>query len=101
LDIYFFDAETQRLFSTRRLLEARYHCDLSKKIILRMAVLQAASNLASVPTRPPFNLRRIAKSEFLIDLVPPNALRFACDRSAVNDMQSVRAITIVGVTETA
>jgi hypothetical protein len=96
LEIHFLDAETKRLFSTRHLLEVRFGV-VSGKVMLRIAVLQAASNLAAIPTRPPFNLRRTADSEYLIDLVPPNVLRLACSSVAGGDLQSIRSITILGV----
>jgi hypothetical protein len=97
LEIHFLDADTHRLFSTRRLLETRYGSVASKKIMLRIAVLQAATSLAAIPTRPPFSLRRVAKSEYLVDLLPPDALRLACELSSSRDLRSIRAITILGV----
>jgi hypothetical protein len=97
LEIRFLDAATRHLFSTCRELDARYGGVLSKKIMLRISVLQAATNLAAIPPRPPFNLRSVAKSEFLIDLVPPNVLRLVCDLSPNKDLRSIRAITILGV----
>jgi hypothetical protein len=97
LEIQFLDAATQRIFSTGSLLEARYGTAVSKKIMLRISVLQAATSLAAIPTRPPFSLRRAAKFEYLIDLVPPNVLRLACELSSSADLRSIRAITVLGV----
>lgn len=97
MEILFLDAATQRLFSSRDLLETRYGGAMSKKIILRVAVLQAASSLAAIPTRPPFNLRRVAKSEYLVDLAPPSALRLVCEPLSDKKPRSIRAITILGV----
>jgi len=97
LEIHFLDAPTQRLFSTRHLLETRYGAAASKKIMLRMSVLQAATSLAAIPTRPPFRLRRVTESEYLIDLVPPNVLRLACEFSSTRDARSIRTITVLGV----
>jgi len=101
LEIQFLDAATRQLFSTRRLLETRYGIVVSKKIMLRIAVLQAATSLAAIPTRPPFSLRRIAKSGYLVDLAPPDVLRLACDFSSSTDPRSIRAITILGVSTNA
>jgi hypothetical protein len=97
LEIHFPDALSRRLFSTRALLETRYGLAVSKKIMLRMSVLQAATSLAAIPTRTPFNLRRVAKSEYWIDLTPPNVLRLVCESTSTQDLRSIRAITILGV----
>jgi hypothetical protein len=69
--------------------------------MLRIAVLQAASSLAAIPTCAPFNLRSFAKSEYLIDLDQSNVIHLACDPPAARNAKLVRTVRILGVLEVA
>jgi hypothetical protein len=96
VQISFIDPATERLFCTQAQLESRFEAPLSAKIMVRMAVLKAAPSLASVPSRPPINLRKQG-TEFLISVTASRSLRFRPIPATETDLKKVDRVTVLGL----
>lgn len=94
--VLFQTAADQRLFSTARLIDQRFGVLVSKKIQLRLLLLKAVPSLAMVTQHPPICLRRVATSEFTLDLVAPSVLKISANAESSN-LHLVEAITVLGV----
>lgn len=95
--LIFPDGASQRLFSTGAMLERRFGDALAERIKLRLLLLRAATNLAMVPTRPPFSLRKVARNRFVLDVHPPLVLRIGADGAEATELSLIRTVTILGV----
>lgn len=99
VQLTFADEISRRLFSSKALLESGFEPPLPARIMVRIAVLQAAPNLGVVSRRPPLGLRR-SGDEYLIDLTPTHALRILPQGASPSDPASITRACIVGVRQT-
>ena len=107
MDVNFRTAKLEKIFSTRKSLIQVYGKPRAKKIMIRIAVLQAASCLAEVPSLPPERCHELSgekKGEFAVDLDPSWRLVFCPAHEPVPrkedggiDLKKVTAITIISV----
>ena len=109
MDIAFRTRKLQRTFSAEVALRKAYGARRAKVVMVRMAVLRAARNLASVPTAPPSRRHRLGGNrdgQYAVDLVHPYRLVFAPDHEPLPRMSDggidtgrVTAITIIEVVD--
>lgn len=107
MDIVFRNRKLERTFNTAAALRKTYGAQMAKVIMMRMAVLKTARNLALVPTTRPDRRHQLGgarEGQFAVDLVHPHRLVFAPsypppprkDDGGI-DTQQVTAITILDV----
>ena len=105
MDIVFRTRKLEKTFNTAATLQKTYGAQMDKVIMMRMAVLKTARNLAMVPpTRPDrrHQLSGAREGQFAVDLVHPYRLVFEPthqppprkDDGGI-DMQQITAITIL------
>ena len=107
MTISFKTSSLRRTFNSKKSLVREYGDKNAKRIIIRMAVLSAASNLAAVPTAKPDRchpLKGDRRGQYAVDLVHPFRLVFCPDHHPVPlrkdggiDMFQVTAIKILEV----
>ena len=98
-----------REFSSARVLDRSYGRDMAGKIRARMAVLEAAPNLAKVPTTKPDRCHQLEgerRGKFAVDLVHPHRLVFEPDHDPIPrrpdggiDLAAITAITIIEIVD--
>jgi len=99
MEIRFAGAKLKKEFESQALLQKRYG-EQSKKIQLRLAVLKASPNLASVPKGKPercHELKGERKGTFAVDLIHPYRLLFEPLGNPASSMEKVTSIRILGV----
>lgn len=97
LKVIFRDGASHRLFCSEAMLDRRFGRARAERIKLRLLLLRAATNLAMVPTRPPFSLRRIARNRFELDIDPPLVLRIEVDGAEETELNLVKTVMVLGV----
>ena len=107
MDIAFRTRKLKKNFNEEAALRRAYGTQMAKAIVLRMAVLKAASNLAQVPTTKPDRRHQLSadrEEEFAVDLVDPYRLIFEPNHEPLPrkddggiDLERVIAITILEV----
>ena len=107
MDIAFRTRKLERAFNSVTALQKTYGAQMSKIIMMRMAVLKAARNLASVPTTRPveaapaqWQSRRAVRGRSLSP--PPTRFRTQSQAASAQrrwriDTEQVTAITILDV----
>lgn len=109
MDIAFRSRKLKKIFDSESELRRAHGKLLARKIMLRLAVLKAASNLSLVPTQPP-NRRHLLKGgrnrQFAVDLDQSYRLVFRPDHDPIMltedggiDLTQVTAITILEVVD--
>ena len=109
MDIAFRTRKLERIFNSAVALRKTFGARMAKVIMTRLAVLEEAANLASVPTTPPDRahaLRGDRTAQFAVDLVHPYRLVFESNHEPLPrvedggiDVGQVTAIVIVEVTD--
>lgn len=109
MDIAFRTRKLEKAFNPMAALRKTYGAQMAKVIMMRMAVLKAARNLALVPTTRPdrrHQLRGDREEQFAVDLVHPHRLVFEPNHEPIPrtddggiDTEQVTAITILDVTD--
>ena len=109
MDIAFRTRKLEKNFNEAAALRKTYGTQMAKAILLRMAVLKAASNLAQVPTTKPDRRHQLGadrEGEFAVDLVDPYRLVFEPSHEPLLrkddggiDLERVTAIKILDVTD--
>ena len=109
MDIAFRTRKLERIFNSAAALQKAYGARMARMIMTRLAVLEEAANLASVPTTPPDRshlLRGDRAGQFAVDLVHPHRLVFEPNHELLPraedggiDAGQVTAIVIVEVTD--
>lgn len=107
MGIVFRTRKLERPFNSVAVLQKTYGAQMAKIIMLRMAALRAAHNLALVPTTRPDRRHQLSgdrAGQFAIDLVHPHRLVFEPSNQPPPrnddggmDAQQVTAITILDV----
>ena len=107
MDIGFRTRKLERTFNTVAALRKTYGAQMAKVIMMRMAVLKTARNLALVPSTRPERRHQLSgarEGQFAVDLVHPHRLVFEpshqpppCKDEGGIDTQQVTAITILDV----
>ena len=107
LDITFKNRKLEKLFNSKRALNATYGPRMARTIAIRLAVLKNARDLAMVPTNLPERRHRLSgkrSGQYAVDLVHPHRLVFQPNHGPVPrladggiDAGHVTAITIVEV----
>ena len=107
MDIVFRTRKLEKTFNTAAALQKTYGTQMTKAIMMRMAVLKTARNLALVPpTRPDrrHQLSGAREGQFAVDLVHAHRLVFEPahkppprkDDGGI-DVQQITAITVLDV----
>jgi len=99
MEIRFASAKLKKEFESQALLQKRYG-EQANKIQLRLALLKASPNLASVPKGKPdrcHELKGERKGTFAVDLIHPFRLLFEPSGNPVPSMEKVTSIRILGV----
>ena len=109
MNIAFRARSLQKGFNTMTALQKTYGARMARAIMMRMAVLRAARNLAQVPTTPPDRRHQLGGNryeQFAVDLVHPYRLVFKPDSRSIprkddggTDTEQVTAITILDVAD--
>ena len=109
MDIAFRTRKLQKTFGAEAALKKTYGPQRAKKVVMRLAVLRAARNLALVPTAPPARRHQLGgdrDEQFAVDLDRRYRLVFAPDHEPLPrmddggiDARRVTAITIVDVVD--
>ena len=107
MDIAFRTRKLERAFNSVTALQKTHGAQMTKVIIMRMAVLKAARNLALVPTTRPDRRHQLSgnhEGQFAVDLVHPHRLVFEPNHRPLPrkddggiDTEQVTAITILDV----
>ena len=107
MNIAFRTRKLEKVFNSERALNATYGARMARTIMVRLAVLRNARNLAMVPTNPPERRHPLSgkrSGQFSVDLVHPHRLVFQPNHDPVPrsagggiDVGHVTAITIVEV----
>ena len=107
MDIAFRTRKLAKTFNSGGELQKAYGARMAKAIMIRLAVLKAARNLALVPTTPPdrrHQLQGNRDEQFAVDLVHPHRLIFEANHDPLPrtddggiDVEQVTAITIIEV----
>ena len=109
MDISFRTRKLEKAFKTVDVLQKTYGAKRARVIMIRMAVLRAAGNLALVPATPPERRHQLGgdrKEQFAVDLVNPYRLVFEANHEPLPrkddggiDTAQVTAITIRDVVD--
>ena len=109
MDIAFRTRKLEKNFNEAAALQKNLRDADGKAILLRMAVLKAASNLAQVPTTKPDRRHQLSadrEGEFAVDLVAPYRLVFEPNHEPLPrkddggiDLERVTAIKILDATD--
>ncbi len=109
MDITFRNSKLKKSFNAKDALQRKYGERMAKVLMMRMAVLRTARNLALVPTTPPdrrHQLRGDRDEQFAVDLVQPYRLVFRPNHEPFPrnddggiDVEQVSAIAILEVTD--
>ncbi len=109
MDVVFQTRKLKKLFNSENLLKKEYGTQLTKKIMVRMAMLKAAKNLADISSKPParrHQLKGDRKEQFAVDLVHPYRLVFVSDHEQSPrkedggiETRMITAIRIIDVTD--
>ncbi len=109
MNVAFRTRKLEKAFNAADTLQRIYGARMARTIMLRMAVLRAARNLALVPTTPPdrrHQLRGDRGEQFAVDLVHPYRLVFEANHEPLPrkddggiDTEQVTAITILDVVD--
>ncbi len=86
MQIGFGGSKLRKIFNSQRELQRAYGERMAKVIMVRMAVLTAASSLDVVPTTPPdrrHELQGQLAGKYAVDLVHPQRLIFEPDHDPV------------------
>ena len=78
MNVVFKNTKMEKIFNSKRLLQREYG-EQSKKIMMRMTVLNSASCLAAVPVNKPDRMHELAgrrKGTFAVDLKHPFRMVF-------------------------
>ena len=107
MDIAFRTRKLGRVLNAADALQKAYGVRIAKVIMMRMAVLRAARNLALVPTTPPDRRHQLSgdrDEQFAVDLVHPYRLVFEPSHEPLPrkhdggiDTEKVTMITILDV----
>ena len=107
MNITFRTRKIEKNFNGANALQRTFGARMARVIKMRMAVLQAARNLALVPTTPPERRHQLVgdrDEQLAVDLVHPYRLVFEVDHEPVPrrsdggiDTEQVTAITILDV----
>lgn len=107
MDIAFRTRKLEKTFNAAAALQKTYGARMAKVIMMRMAVLKAARNLALVPTTPPDRRHQLSgdrDEQFAVDLVHPHRLVFEANHEPLPrkddggiDTEQMTAITILDV----
>jgi len=107
VEIAFRTRKLEKTCNAAAALQKAYGARMARTIMMRMAVLKAARNLALVPTTPPERRHQLGgdrDEQFAVDLVHQRRLVFKPDHEALPrtndggiDTQHVTAITILDV----
>ena len=105
MDIAFRTRKLERAFNSVTALQKTYGAQMSKVIMMRMAVLKAARNLALVPTTRPERRHQLSgnrEGQFAVDLVhrlvfEPNHRPLPRKDDGGIDTEQVTVITILDV----
>ena len=79
MDIRFRTAKLQKIFNEEKRLNREYGNQMARKIMMRMAVLEAAEDLSLVPREPPPRCHQLTadrRGQFAVDLEQPYRLIF-------------------------
>ena len=107
MDITFRTRKPEKTFNSAVALKRAYGARMAKVIMIRLAVLRAARNLALVPTSRPERVHRLRgdrHDQYAVDLVHPYRLVFELDHAPLPRVEDggvaaeqVTAIVIVEV----
>ncbi len=109
MDVAFRTRKLEKTFNSAAALRKTHGARMAKVLILRMAVLKTARNLAWVPTTRPDRLHQLGgdrEEQFAVDLVHPHRLVFEPNHNPLPrkddgeiDTKQVTAITILDVVD--
>ena len=109
MDIAFRTRKLEKTFNSAVALQRAYGARMAKVIMIRLAVLRAARNLALVPTSRPERAHRLRgdrHDQYAVDLVHPYRLVFELDHAPLPraedggvNAEQVTTIVIVEVSD--
>lgn len=107
MEIYFKKSKLRKVFESESALNRKYGNRMARKIMMRLAVLEAASCLAEVPTTKPERCHQLSEDrdeQFAVDLVHPHRLIFEVNHDPIPrkedggiNKEDVTAIEIIEV----
>jgi toxin HigB-1 len=106
MKINFITKKLQKIFNSEKKMLKEYGVSQTKKIKMRMKVLESAVNLAEVPTQKPdrrHKLKGNRKKQFAVDILHPYRLLFKPEGDPLLlpdggiDIKQVTCIIILGV----
>lgn len=104
--LFFKTKKAEKIFNSQKELQKHYGDKQSQKIMMRLAVLKAAANLAEVPQTPPERRHRLKgkrQKQFALDLVHPFRLiltpkeELSYQQNGEPDLEKIIEIVIEGV----
>jgi len=109
MDISFKKKKMKKVFEDEKALRKDYGDRMARAIMTRMAVLEAAANLAEVPVDKPERCHQLTENrdeQFAVDLVHPERLVFEVDHDPIPRVadggisrQDVTAVMIIEVVD--
>jgi len=109
MEVRFADAKLQKIVSVEKTLNKNFGQRMAKRIQTGLAVLQAADDLARVPTSGSLRCHQLFNDrdeQFAIDLVHPQRLVFVADHDPIPrledggiDKQKITRIVIVEIVD--
>lgn len=108
MEVRFATRKLEKIFASQKELTRAYGPAQTKKIMMRMAVLRNAPNLATVPRTPPDRCHQLSQDrdeQYAVDLVHPFRIIFEIvdpiprDKDGGIDLSSVTTIRILKMTD--
>lgn len=107
MEIDFKKTKLKRIFESESALKRKYGDRMARTIMMRIAILDASSCLAEVPTTKPDRCHQLTEDrdeQFAVDLVHPQRLIFEVDQDPIPrnedggiNKENVTAIVIIEV----
>ena len=86
MEVYFNKSRLRKVFESEAALNRKYGNRMARKIMMRLAVLEAASCLAEVPITKPERCHQLSEDrdeQFAVDLIHPFRLIFEVDHEPI------------------